>query len=327
MNKNIKIIIGILIIVLIIVIGIVVVYKLIENSVTNREDFKFNAENISSTAVDTINNEQNKDKSEEISNNGVDEDIEKLIVVNVKEKTLQTIDFENTLYIVSVKNEDMSKFKQGQEIKVYFDGIIETSYPGIIRADKIKISKEKTNKEIPTEVLRYYSYSQNNISVQIKELSNKNIVFEIIDSNEIPLEYGNDYEYTIFKKNIENEEYNDNLEIDYNAITPAITTDSYSTTSSYSPDPNRFKKVWEEVEIIGDEDNKNCEWKNNLEDNMILEGRSDWTNVYGELNEGEYEFRMLRKPSEKDSFFREILINFIIDEKGNLTYHEPEFRW
>lgn len=40
MKKNKKIIIGIIIIAIIIVIGIVVAYKLIENRVTNREDFK-----------------------------------------------------------------------------------------------------------------------------------------------------------------------------------------------------------------------------------------------------------------------------------------------
>ena len=39
----------ILIILLIIIIGIVAVYKLIENGVTNRENFKFNVDNISST--------------------------------------------------------------------------------------------------------------------------------------------------------------------------------------------------------------------------------------------------------------------------------------
>ncbi len=53
MKKNKRIIIGILITILIIVIGIVVAYKLIENSVTNRENFKLNVENISSEPVNT----------------------------------------------------------------------------------------------------------------------------------------------------------------------------------------------------------------------------------------------------------------------------------
>lgn len=53
MSRNKKIIVGVIIVLLIIVIGIIVAYKLIENSVTNREDFKFNVENISSNPVDT----------------------------------------------------------------------------------------------------------------------------------------------------------------------------------------------------------------------------------------------------------------------------------
>ena len=61
MNKNKKIIIAILI-VLIIAIGIVVAYKVIENSVTNREDFNFTVENISPSPVNTIDYEQNSDK-------------------------------------------------------------------------------------------------------------------------------------------------------------------------------------------------------------------------------------------------------------------------
>ena len=52
MNKNKKILIGILL-VLIIVICIVVAYKIIEKSVTDRADFNFTVENISSSPVAT----------------------------------------------------------------------------------------------------------------------------------------------------------------------------------------------------------------------------------------------------------------------------------
>ena len=50
MNKNKKVIIGILL-VLIIIIGIVIAYKIIEKSVTNRENFDFTVENITSNPV------------------------------------------------------------------------------------------------------------------------------------------------------------------------------------------------------------------------------------------------------------------------------------
>ncbi len=68
MNRNKKIIIGILII-LIIVIGIVVAYKVIENSVTNRADFNFTVENISSSPVETVDNQKDeKNYYKEIDN-------------------------------------------------------------------------------------------------------------------------------------------------------------------------------------------------------------------------------------------------------------------
>ena len=90
MKKNKKIILGMLTILLIIIIGIVVAYKLIQNSVTNREDFKFNVENISSTPVNTVNNEKNKENIEwnEITEDGVNE---KLLVQNVNIKDLEKI--------------------------------------------------------------------------------------------------------------------------------------------------------------------------------------------------------------------------------------------
>ena len=61
MNRNKKIIIGILVI-LIIVIGIIFAYKVIEISVTNRADFNFTVENISSSPVETVDNQKDGKK-------------------------------------------------------------------------------------------------------------------------------------------------------------------------------------------------------------------------------------------------------------------------
>ncbi len=95
MNKNKKVIIGILI-VLIIVIGLVVTYKVIENSVTNRADFDFKIDNISSNPIATENHENNKvDEKivkevtwEEITTDGVNEE---LLLKNVDEELLTQI--------------------------------------------------------------------------------------------------------------------------------------------------------------------------------------------------------------------------------------------
>lgn len=65
--KNKKIIIRVII--LLFIIGIVVTYKLIENSVTNRENYKVNIENISSTPVDTVNLEESLIYEETVSPN------------------------------------------------------------------------------------------------------------------------------------------------------------------------------------------------------------------------------------------------------------------
>lgn len=64
MNKSKKIIIGILIVLI-----IVVAYKIIEKSVTNRADFNFAVENISSTPVNTIDNGQNDTELNRNTNN------------------------------------------------------------------------------------------------------------------------------------------------------------------------------------------------------------------------------------------------------------------
>lgn len=249
----------------------------------------------------------------------------KLVVVNVEGKRLETMDYNEKLYSVLIKDGDTSNFKQGQEVLIYYDGFVETTYPGQIRADKVEILKEKSNKEIPVEVLRYWNFSSKNISAKIEEISSKGITFKITDLNKVPLDYGNAYEYSVVKKNIENEEYNQNLEFDYDAYTPPVTTDTYSATSSYSPDPDRLKKVWEEPELIGDELDKNCNWDSILDDGTIFVGKSDWTNLYGELEEGEYQFEAYRKPTKEDSFFKCVLVNFTIDESGNVTCEEPEF--
>ena len=60
MSKNTKIIIGILI-ALIIVIGMVIAYKIIEKSVTERENFKFKVENMDSNLVNTVSHDNNKE--------------------------------------------------------------------------------------------------------------------------------------------------------------------------------------------------------------------------------------------------------------------------
>ena len=91
-------------------------------------------------------------------------------------------------------------------------------------------------------------------------------------------------------------------------------------------DPNRFKKVWEEIELIGNEE-KNCEWEIVSQDEKVLSGKCDWTNLYGELGQGEYEFKAYRNPQNDDTFFKCIVVHFTIDENGEIFFEDPELGW
>lgn len=111
MNKNKKIIIGILI-VLIIVIGIIVAYKLIENGITNSENFKFNVDNISSTPDNTVNNDKNIEW-DEITEEGVNEE---LLLQNVN-----TINLEKIAALLQSLSAEIAQ-KEKEDIDFYLSG-------------------------------------------------------------------------------------------------------------------------------------------------------------------------------------------------------------
>lgn len=247
-----------------------------------------------------------------------------LIVVNVNKNSLETVDFNNSLYVVSLKDKDMSQFKRGQEIKVYYNGMVNAMYPAGITANKVTIVNENSGFEISKDALRHFSYSQDNISFIIDSLTNKNISFRIVDLNEIPLEYGNEFEFKISKRNLENVKYNENIEVNQNNVTPAVTTNTYSATSSYNPGTSVSKNEWEEIEIVGSEELKKCKWDNiQSESKLFINGNVAWTEVYGVLSDGEYKMEITRISSQNDSFFKNISINFSVDNFGKVTYDKP----
>lgn len=125
----------------------------------------------------------------------------KAVVVKANEKYLYVMAVEDeSLLSVSFSNEGNVAFKQGQEIDIYYDGVIVTTYPGQIdRVDKIKIVKQKSDIEIPEYMLKYAYSSRKNVAVTIEEFTKKGISFNIIDTNELPYNYP--LEYTIYKRN------------------------------------------------------------------------------------------------------------------------------
>ena len=87
MAKNKKTIIVILSIILMIPIGIFVAYKVIENIVTNGENFNLNVENASPTPINPVNNGENIEWNE-ITKDGVNEE---LLFQNVDKNNLEKI--------------------------------------------------------------------------------------------------------------------------------------------------------------------------------------------------------------------------------------------
>lgn len=136
MNKNKKIIIGILII-LIIVISIIIVYQVIAKSVTNRANFNFTVENISPTPVNTINQEANE---KSFFGKVVESNVSYIIVEpNKDEEERKSADkisigldtYTDILYTV------------GTNVKITYDGTIMESYPAQIKATKIELKSAK----------------------------------------------------------------------------------------------------------------------------------------------------------------------------------------
>lgn len=98
MSKNKKILAGVVIILLLAVVGAVAAYKLVENSVSKREDFEFDIESVSSALVDT-----QSITWEEITTDGVNEE---LLLKNVDEAVLTEIATELQTLVEEAKAEE-----------------------------------------------------------------------------------------------------------------------------------------------------------------------------------------------------------------------------
>lgn len=128
-------------------------------------------------------------------------------VVVKPEKSLLVMGTENTneLYSVNYQNKENIEFKQGQEILIYFDGVVLETYPAqITNVEKIEILKEKSDIKIPDNILRYCYSSRNNVIVSISEVSKTGIEIIIKDTNELQYEYSNSYK---INKKVKNKDY------------------------------------------------------------------------------------------------------------------------
>lgn len=151
--------------------------------------------NLNNVKQDTTKNENNKAST-----------TIKAVVVNA-EKGLLVMEIENTgdLYDVNYENKDNIKFKQGQEILIYFNGGMLETYPAqIINVEKIEILKEKSDIKIPDDILRFCYNSRNKVTVSVSELTRTGIEIIIKDTNELQYDYSNSYQ---INKKVKNKDY------------------------------------------------------------------------------------------------------------------------
>ncbi len=132
----------------------------------------------------------------------------KAVIVKVNENSmLVTTDTKNTNGLMNIGFSDDGNigYKQGQEILIYYNGMIDSMFPGHIgKPGKIKIKKEKSNVEIAESILRYAYSSIDNVSIEISELTNKGITLKITDTNELKFVFANSYK---IEKEVKNPNY------------------------------------------------------------------------------------------------------------------------
>lgn len=253
----------------------------------------------------TEQNEANNDiQDSSIQYNNIDEiAVMDVVIVKVNERYLGVVNKDNPddIMTVGIPDNDTNEYKQNQEIRVLYTGGIDESYPSSPhKVSQIEILKENSDIEIPEKVLKYFYSSRNNVEVSNIRVTQTGIDFEIKDTNDLKYEYKNTY--TIYKKNERTEQVE----------SPNIPVVTGNSTSSYE---GSGKPLWEEVTKVSEVKSEATVTAENVDNNTV--GKiCDWTNLYGKLEDGEYEFVM-----PADGFY--IRIAFSINESGqaeNINY-------
>ncbi len=192
MKKGIKVIIIILSILVLAALG-VLGYIIIKNK--NKSDVSINNyENI--TEINTNNYEYEDNMKVKMKAVVAKVNKNNLLVMNIKDEDLIYVGF---------TDEGNIGYRQGQEIDIYYDGLILTSYPEqLSNVGKIEIIKEKSNTELPEKVLRYCYSSRDNVKIDVEKITKNGIVLKITDTNELKYEIPNSY---IIRKEEKNENY------------------------------------------------------------------------------------------------------------------------
>ena len=270
----------ILIIILVILVVVAVAILLVKHFTTNEVNNELTGNSISYDNADAIATMD-------------------VVIVRLDDTYLGVInkDDPNDIMTASIPDDDTNEYKQNQEVRVYYNGIINESYPGSFgKVSKIEILKEDSDVTIPEKALKLFYSSCVNVSVSNINVTQTGISFEIKDSNEYKYEYTNTY--TLFKKNPEAEQVE----------APSMPIVTGNTTSSYE---GSGIPLWEEASKVSDVKSEDTVISENIAEDTVRK-TCDWTNIYGKLESGEYQFLLTA-----ESFG--LGIQFSISENGEIT--------
>lgn len=282
MKRGLKVLIIILVILVVVAIAILLVKHFTTNEVSN----------------ELTGNSISYDNADAIATMDV-------VIAKVDDKSLGVInkDDPNDILTASIPEGDTNEYKQNQEVRVYFDGTINESYPGSFgKVSKIEILKESSEVTIPEKVLKYFYSSRDNVSVSNINVTQTGISFEIKDTNELKYEYTNTY--ALYKKNPKAEQVE----------TPSMPIVTGNTTSSYE---GSGIPLWVEATKVSDAQSEDTVISENIAEDTVRK-TCDWTNIYGKLESGEYDFSLTA-----EGFF--IRIKFTVNENGEISNVTSDF--
>lgn len=132
------------------------------------------------------------------------EAIKEAVVVKVNNDSIDVmgLDDNTDLLTVSFAKEGNIGFKEGQEVLIYFSGMVYQEKDGwqINDVGKIEINKDESGITIPKEVLTNFYSSYDNVKLSVDYINKTGMSLTIKDTNELKYDYPNTY--TLLKKNV-----------------------------------------------------------------------------------------------------------------------------
>lgn len=195
------------------------------------------------------------------------------IVVGVRKEYLIVINKYNTneLDRINITKKENIDYKEGQEILIYFDEIVSGC---VYNVGKIKIIKEKSDIQIPDDVLRYCYSIPEKVDIRVAELTPNGIYLKISDLNE-RIKFNYSHKYTL-RGSVKNEKYTGE---------PGTYVEAPgAATPAYIPPEEPNKYIWENLGMISNIASEDTEVEVSGAPN-IIHRKFDWTELYGELKE------------------------------------------